>query len=79
MNNARVNLNMTEEEAIQFAEGIALEEGWPWLLPVRATRKPTGNSILWEVVSNVGSIGSNVKVVFDEGTKRIVEKKSLPR
>ncbi len=72
---------MREEEAIEFAKSIALKEGWTWLTPVSAKQKPTkpGSSPLWEVLSNAGAIGSNVRIVFEEQSGQIIEKRFLPR
>ena len=72
---------MSEEEAREYARVIALEEGWPWLPPVKAKRKESraGGAAIWEVVSNADSLGANVKIVFEEESRHVLKKNYLPR
>lgn len=61
---------MTRDQALERARTIALEHCWMWIEPVRAVRvRPwlVGRPI-WEVTSNAGSRGCNVRVVFDDET-----------
>ncbi len=72
---------MTHEQVIAIARGIALEEGWLWLEPVRAIRFRQWliGPARWEVRSNAGHRGCSVKVVVDDTTGTVRKKGFLPR
>jgi hypothetical protein len=57
-------------------------EGWPWKEPARVRRLRVGilfGRARWEVWTNADSLGSNVRIVIDERTGQILEKRFLPR
>jgi hypothetical protein len=72
---------LTQSEAVAVAHQIAVEHGWPWLLPVSARRvrpwffgKPQ-----WVIHTNAESLGMNVHVVLDDGNGAVLEKGFSPR
>jgi hypothetical protein len=74
---------LTREEAIDRARLIALEEGWTWEEPVGARCYREGwfrnRRTYWEVWSNAGCRGCNVRVVIEADTGRICVMAFLPR
>jgi hypothetical protein len=66
---------MTREQAIRKARAIANERGWRWREPVYVTERRDmvayGRRRI-EVWSNAGSIGANVRVVFDAQTGKVL-------
>ena len=72
---------MTAEQAITRAQAIALERDWPWLPPVRAVRRRSLfiGPARWEVWSNADMLGSNVRVVIDDATGKVLTQAFLPR
>jgi hypothetical protein len=72
---------MTQDDAINTARGVAASEGWPWIEPVRARlrRRWLVGAPYWEVFSNAGSRGMNVRIVIDDRTSAVLEKGFLPR
>ena len=73
---------MTADEALGLARAAAAGEGWPWQEPVRARRQRAWllfGPARWEILTNADSLGSNVRVVIDEATGGVLEKRFLPR
>lgn len=73
---------MTSEEAVEQAQALATERGWPWRSPVAV--KGTRRFVLLgrrqiEVRSNASMLGTNVVVLFDAETGRIERAAFLPR
>lgn|GEM_PF-894399 len=66
---------MTRDQAIRKARAIAMERGWRWREPVcvaeRRDMVSFGRRRL-EVWTNAGSIGANVRVVFDAQTGKVL-------
>jgi len=72
---------MTETDAIGIAEQVAAANGWTWLEPVHASLKRSffTRAKHWEVVSNSGSIGCNVRILIDDRDGAIVKAVFCPR
>lgn len=72
---------MTEQDALRLAQERAQAEGWPFEPPVDARlRKPWFfGRAQWTVRSHADHIGSNVWVVIDDETGRIVSAGFAPR
>lgn len=73
---------MTDEEALATARAVALVEGWPWQEPVQVKRRRSWfffGPPYWEIWTNADSIGSNVRIVIDETTGEVEEKRFLSR
>jgi hypothetical protein len=73
---------VTADEALGLARATALAEGWPWQEPARERRQRAWvlfGRARWEIWTNADSMGSNVRIVIDEGTGQILEKRFLPR
>ena len=71
----------TEEEAISRATQVAVENGWAWVGPARATLRRAwfGPGAKWEIFSNAGGLGAVVRVVIDRETGAVLEKGYVPR
>ena len=72
---------MTEQEAIDRAKKVALEQGWAWVEPALATlRRPWfGKGGKWEIFSNAQGLGAKARVVIDAQTGAVLEKGYIPR
>lgn len=72
---------MKSEQAIRLAREVAKAEGWLWLEPVRVIRfrRRWIGPVAWKVVSNADKCGTNVRIVIDDSTGRIIKKGFLPR
>ena len=73
---------MRAEEALGLARAAAISEGWPWQEPVRVRRQRAWlffGRTRWEIWTNADSLGSNVRIVIDEATRQVEEKRFLPR
>jgi hypothetical protein len=72
---------MRRDIAVKLAQELASREGWPWVEPIRATRRRRWwiGPVAWEVVSNADKRGMNVRIVIDGSSGRILEKGFLPR
>jgi hypothetical protein len=73
---------MTREEAIQRARAIADAEGWRWEEPVEATSRQRWvfwGPVEWEIVTNVGMRGCNVRIAIDSTTGDVIRKHFCPR
>jgi len=68
-------------ELIRISRELAAARGWTWLEPVRVRRFREGffGPRRWEVVSNAGARGCNVRVVFDDESGALVRSSFLPR
>lgn len=72
---------MKREHAIELAREVARAEGWMWLEPVQVIRfrRWLIGSVTWKVVSNADKRGTNVRILIDDSTGRIIKKGFLPR
>jgi len=78
---------MTEEDAIQIAKEVAEENGWTWRGQVSASlHKPLGlaawlfgSRSCWNVTSNAGMRGCNVRVSIDAESGEVIRKAFGPR
>ena len=72
---------MTEQEVLRLAQERAHAQGWPFELPVEVWLcKPWFfGRAQWIVRSHADHIGSNVWVVIDDETGRIVSAAFAPR
>lgn len=73
---------MTADEALDVARAVAAAEGWPWQEPVAVRRQKSWvlfGSASWEVWTNAEWRGSNGRIVIDEATGQITDKRFLPR
>jgi len=78
---------MTDDEAIQIARDVAIENGWTWHGKVCASfRKPMrlsawlfGTRPCWHVASNIGMRGCNVHVSIDDESGEVIYKAFGPR
>lgn len=72
---------MTADEAIERARQIARERQWTWEPPIRARRRRSlfVGPARWEVWSNADMRGSNVRVVIDDATGKVLTRVLLPR
>jgi len=72
---------MTSDEAIAKARALAAERGWPVLEPVHAELRRPWRVMAprWIVISNWGSLGSSVRVEFDDRTGKILLQGYMPR
>ena len=73
---------MTTEDALRIARAVAEEKGWPWLEPVMVSRRRAFlffGAAHWEVRTNAGSLGMNVRVEIDDTTGKVRQKGFLPR
>jgi hypothetical protein len=73
---------VTADEALIAARATAAAEGWPWREPVQVRRKRSWfffGPARWEVWTNADSIGSNVRIVIDEASGEVQEKRFLSR
>jgi len=72
---------MTREEAIAAARLTAEWEGWRWYEPVIATRKRPlfSKHRFWEVRTNSHGRHCDFRIVIDEETGKVKEKRYFPR
>jgi hypothetical protein len=73
---------VTADEALDLARTVAAAEGWAWQEPVRVRRQKSWiffGPASWEVWTNAGSLGCNVRIVIDDGSRQVVVKRFLPR
>jgi hypothetical protein len=75
------DVTLSDDELIRLARELAAARSWTWLEPVRVRRFREGffGPRRWEVLSNVGSRGCNVRVVFDAESGAVVGSSFLPR
>ena len=70
-------------KAIEIAEKVAAERGWPWEGPILAIVRRRGwfwgGPRYWEVFSNTSCIGRNVSVAIDYATGRVLGSGFMPR
>ena len=74
-------MTRSEDELIRTARELATARSWTWLEPVRVRRFREGflGPRRWEVLSNAGSRGGNVRIVFDDTSGDVVGSFFLPR
>jgi CRISPR/Cas system-associated exonuclease Cas4 (RecB family) len=72
---------MTQEEAIAAARLTAEWEGWRWYEPVVATRrKPLfSRQRFWDVRTNPHGRHCDLRIVIDDQTGKVTEKRYFPR
>ena len=72
---------ISEQQAIEKAQQVALEEGWAWVDPATATlRRPwLGKGGRWEVFSHALGLGPKVRVVLDAETGAVLDRGYIPR
>ncbi len=78
---------MTEEDAIRIAKEVARENGWTWRGEVNASlHRPLRlfawlfrSRPCWDVTSNVGMRGCNVRVSIDAESGEVIRKAFGPR
>lgn len=72
---------MKSGDCIRLCRIDALEKEWPWLEPVRATRKVRwwSGKVYWVVESNSGSRGCAARFEVDDSTRTITKRFFLPR
>jgi hypothetical protein len=73
--------NISEQEAIETAKKIALENDWVWSEPTEAVWHPAwrGGGGKWEIFSNVLKLGAKVRLVIESPSGKILEKGYIPR
>lgn len=78
---------MTRDEAIALARTTAEARGWTWHGEVRATLHKKarvlpwlfGSSSWWDIRSNAGARGCNVRVCIDDDSGEVTSAGFLPR
>ena len=74
---------MTEFGAIEIAQKVAAEKGWPWEEPILAMVRRGGwfwgGPRFWVVFSNTSCVGRNVSVAIDYTTGRVLRSGFSPR
>ncbi|PWT82228.1 MAG: hypothetical protein C5B58_08575 [Acidobacteria bacterium] len=71
---------ISEADAVRLARGVAEKEVWTWLEPVEAQLvQAHGGAWQWNVCSNAGRRGVNVRIVMDAVSGDIIAKAFLPR
>lgn len=72
---------MTREATVEKAKAVAEAEAWPWYEPidVRRYRRWWFGKAYWEVFTNQGSRGCNVRIEIDDATGKVVLKSFNPR
>ena len=75
--------HVTEFAAIEIAQKVAAERGWPWEEPILAIGRRRGwfwsGPRYWEVFSNSNCSGRNVSVAIDYTTGRVLGSGFNPR
>jgi len=72
---------MERNEVLLIAHEVAETEGWIWLEPVRIEPNrcwPFGRE-RWDVLTNWGSRGCNIRLEIDDETGQILSKGYAPR
>jgi hypothetical protein len=72
---------MTREEAIAAARLTAEWEGWRWYEPVLATRKKPlfSRHRIWDIRTNARDRRCDLRIVIDDETGEVKEKRYFPR
>jgi len=71
---------ISRSDAIRLAHDVAETESWTWLEPVTAKLvQAEAGGWQWNVCSNAGCRGTNVRVVINAATGQVLEKAFLPK
>lgn len=73
---------LTPAEAIERSRSLAREHGWSWVGAVRVSASLYARTFgprTYEVLSNAGGRGSNVRVVIEIDTGKVLESVFFPR
>ena len=72
---------ISEDEAVNRAKRVALEQEWAWIDPAHTTLRSRwfGKGGTWEIFSNGSGLGAKVRVVLDAETGAVLEKGYVPR
>jgi hypothetical protein len=73
---------MTEAEVLAVVRRVAAERGWPYAEPVLVTRRrpwfrKSGGT--WEIFTNRGFIGGNIRMVIEDETGVVLSQGFSPR
>jgi hypothetical protein len=67
---------VTRDEVLRIAHEVADAEGWPWQEPVSIEQDrhwPFGRAT-WDVYTNSGSIGQNIRIRIDGESGKVLSK-----
>jgi len=73
---------MTSEEAQTLAHNVTASNGWPWLEPVRLTKRRrfiVFGQIVWHVTTNIDQRGCAARILLDDATGAVLHKSFLVR
>jgi hypothetical protein len=71
---------MTKNEALDLAQDVARNEGWPWLEPVSVVRRRRWifGPYVWHIVTNGSTRGRNIRMTITDNSGEVRQKGYLP-